>query len=47
MVNSSGREVISIIECWGGSQKSRKVQEEGYFFEHPKKGAGQKILHCC
>ena len=31
----------------GGHKKARKVEQEGHFFEHPKKGEGQNILLCC
>ena len=34
--------------CWGGGhQKTRKVQGEGHFFEHPRKGESPDILQCC
>ena len=31
----------------GGHQKTRKVQGEGHFYEHPRKGESPDILQCC
>ena len=38
--------IVNLVAGWG-HQKARKVQGEGHFFEHFKKGEGPDILQCC